>query len=619
MSKRLSALLCPALLTILALFILTSCGDKADVKPEPFDFSSCTVVRSDTSSDEVTDAALQIRRALADAGCESAIATDYGIEGGANMILVGDTGLYAPPALERYDFSITRTGDYIVIAGGSDIAVGRAAQYFAENLANIIADGCPEGYEYMSTFEITDNSALIPAIKPEDEVTLISCESGGEALTPDWATTLIMAEVHIETATAEGTLEAAVSVLDHCAETGINGIWVTPIYEKGEGGNGYGNLGPHTVESALTGTDDIEKSWAAVKSFVDEAHKRNIRVILDIITWGTMPTSDLYINHSDWYDGEAWGNKAFNWKNEEFVDWFVNTAYENIMKTGADGYRCDCEPNYAGYDVFSRIRRLCLDAGRKILIIAEDGCERAGAFDMEQDGVLSYKGWSRGEQYQTPKSFYLGELDIVDSIALGDGIGSQKLQNRRSGGQYRFYTYCVSNHDYQYSITNKNRLVMGYQAIFSPYIPLWYLGAEIGMEAQAQVIYFVPVDWSLMDNAENAMFYEDIKRYIKIRRSYPEIFEYFPEDHRDANIVRVETSADTGVTAYARYADGKAIIIVPNSTDSALTLSVTIPSGIGVGSVGEVTNLLTGEKTAVSGGAFEVTVAPSHMAVFIAD
>ena len=31
-------------------------------------------------------------------------------------------------------------------------------------------------------------------------------------------------------------------MLDHLADLGVNGIWLTPIYEKGPGGNGYGNI-----------------------------------------------------------------------------------------------------------------------------------------------------------------------------------------------------------------------------------------------------------------------------------------------------------------------------------------------------------------------------------------
>ena len=131
-------------------------------------------------------------------------------------------------------------------------------------------------------------------------------------------------------------------------------------------------------------------------------------------------------------------------ENESFANG-ISRSRRKHLKTGADGYRCDCEPNYTGYSVFDKIRQRCADAGRKILVIAEDGCHRKDTYDFEQDGVLNYKGWSRGEQYQTPKRFYLDEFNIVDSVKTGTIIGESSLQQRNRGGRFRFlHTVCQS-------------------------------------------------------------------------------------------------------------------------------------------------------------------------------
>lgn len=469
-----------------------------------------------------------------------------------------------------------------------------------------------------------DNSALIPKILPDEQVELITAEAGGKAMTPDWVKTLIMQELHIETATPAGTFEAAVEVLDHYAEMGINGIWVTPIYEKGPGGNGYGNTGPHRVEPALTGTDDQEQCWLAVKKFVDEAHKRNIRVLLDIITWGTMKNAPLTQEHPDWYDGTAWGNVAFNWKNEELRQWFVAVATENLLKTGADGYRCDCEPHHTGYSIFKQVRENCAAAGRKVVIMAEDGCLREDCYDMEQDGVLSYIEWDRGAQYKNPRRFYLEEgFNIVDSVKSGEHIGCNTLQWEKKSGRYRWYTYCVSNHDFEFSIVNGNRLVMGYQAIFAPFIPLWYYGAEFNMQQnERKVIYFVPVTKEeCLAVPENREFFEDIKAYIRIRRSYPEIFEFFPEDHRATNIEKIEAEG-ISLQAYARYADGKAVLVVGNPKKETVSTRVQIPySLLSSGEQVKITDLMTGQVVAAGAreaySSFAAEIAGEHIGVYL--
>ncbi|MBQ9995345.1 MAG: hypothetical protein IJP32_03155, partial [Clostridia bacterium] len=136
----------------------------------------------------------------------------------------------------------------------------------------------------MSEFLRTDNRSLLPPYRPDRDVRLIPASADGQLLSPDWTDELVLVEVHPETATREGTLASLLPVLDHLAALGVNGIWLTPIYEKGPGGNGYGNQGPHTLEPAVTGCTDVNEGWQRVRAFVEEAHRRNIRVLLDLIT-----------------------------------------------------------------------------------------------------------------------------------------------------------------------------------------------------------------------------------------------------------------------------------------------------------------------------------------------
>ena len=126
--------------------------------------------------------------------------------------------------------------------------------------------------------EIIDNSALTPRYLPDDQVNM-------EGWHPDWVKSLILAQLRVESATEEGTFQAAVRVLDHYQKMGVNAVWLTPIQDKGQTGNGYSNMGLHTVNPRLTGKDSYEESWQVVKWFVDEAHRRNIRVYIDLIVW----------------------------------------------------------------------------------------------------------------------------------------------------------------------------------------------------------------------------------------------------------------------------------------------------------------------------------------------
>ena len=611
----------------------TKTEDVSPVSPTiPAELSEYTIVRPDDAAAPLVKAVIKLRKAIASStGYELPLKTDFeknkaDIPDSAKEILIGRTNRQASEkaaaGLTGYDSVIQKDGDFIVISGASEVGTILAVDMFIDAyLTGSGADDRMEIENMIKKTEIIDNSRLIPPILPDDQVSLVPAEPGGEALWPEWINGIIMCEVHLENASEDGTFRTMGPVLDHIQKMGVNCIWLSPIYEKPSGGNnGYGNHGPHTIDPVITCTSDPEAGWQVVKNFVDDAHSRGIRVLLDVITWGTTFDSPLIGEHPEWYKGEAWGGAAFDWSNEELKDWFVETCVDNIMKTGADGFRCDCEPVYTGYGVFSRIRQGCLDRGRKILIFAEDGAERRSDYAFELDGVMPYKNWSRGQQYADPKQFLIEGLDITDAVKTGEAHGARHLQNAGTGGRYTYYMYCVSNHDYQYSSINGRRTVIGYQAVLAPYIPLWYLGGEIGMEENANVIYFTKIDWDLLREPENAMLLEDIKKFIRIRRTYPKIFEYWPEDHRESNICSVNAGGTW--LAYARYApDGsEAVIVIGNDGRETLKTTVSVPfvsAGLDESAGWNVTDLMSGETKPLNGKTFSGEIPSDGVGVYL--
>ncbi|HRK22627.1 MAG TPA: alpha-amylase family glycosyl hydrolase [Fimbriimonadaceae bacterium] len=424
-----------------------------------------------------------------------------------------------------------------------------------------------------------DNSALIPKLQPDSEVLM-------EGLSPDWVKTLIMAEVRIESATPEGTFDAAVQVLDHYARMGVNGLWITPIWERGSIGNGYVNFGPYTIEPLLTGASDIEGSYEAVKRFVDEAHRRNIRVFFDAIVWGTHPEAELVQTHPEFFDMKTTAENnikaLFNWKSETVKEWYTEAMVRFVEKTGADGFRVDLAPHTSGY-FFGQVREALYARGHKVAIFSESMNDRRETFDFEQTGV---GGWNEEPDYANLSNLkdqharfgkhhdYLLKRNIVDVVQGGEGIGKASLQRPGEGSPFRYYTTNLLTHDDREPFVQGNRVRFAYTGIFTPFIPIWWIGEEwdnprkmMRNQKTTGVMYFNTIDWSLLEEPAHSAFHEDAKRYIRIRRSHPEIFEYFPEHTRDANIAKVSSLRDgqpNPLQAYARFRNGKALLIVPN-------------------------------------------------------
>lgn len=453
-----------------------------------------------------------------------------------------------------------------------------AWKYFcAASICSICLSGFTKDLDESS---VIDNSSLIPAVRSDRRVKM-------EGFSPEWVKSLIMAEFRIETATPGGTFSSAVKVLDHYAETGVNGLWVGPIFERPAGNNGYGNFGPDTIETALTGETSLEKSYREIKRFVEAAHDRNIRVIFDIVAWGVTESAPLFEERRDFFIRQsneefrkAWGGYLFDWKKPEFREWFNAAAVRFIEETGADGFRVDLAPDTAGYH-FKEIRDELYRRGHKIMIMSEMPSEPKGTFDFAQLGV---NGWTEPQAYGDSERFdaqkkkfgsmhdssFIFRTNVVDAIKSGVGIGRPQLQQKGEGGLFRFYAASPLYHDGHTPFVKGNRVRFGYLALL-PFIPVWWIGEEWNnprdLIEQRGAMYYNRVNWDVKKEPGNAAFFEDVKRILRVRRSYPDIFEEFSKQLRASNIRKAVSFRDgqlNPLQAYMRYCDDKAIVVVPN-------------------------------------------------------
>ncbi len=440
-----------------------------------------------------------------------------------------------------------------------------------------------------------DNSSLLPPIKGDSQVKL-EPGTNDSADSPDWVKSLIIVEVNVASASEDGTFKGMDKVLDHIAETGANAIWITPIQE----GRNYGNYGIHTINQALTGATEMPERWKCVKEFVEAAHKRNIRVIFDVVSWGVNRKAPLYTERPDWFTGPskpAYHGYNWDWKNPELCEWFTSRLVEWILITGADGFRCDCAPGYAGYEPYRKARMRLQDMGHKIIFIAEQPTLRKGLFDFDQCGFLVQEPKRHGRQLGDT----LLDNNLVDLVKNGTELGA--LDSEEILGNKRFYSYQLSCHDSKAYWVKGNVIRFGYP-LFLPFLPIWYIGEEWNnaymRDTKPFWLWANDINWKLLE--QNQDFYEQVKRLVRIRRMYPDIFEYFPNDHRTAAICKVKTNHPELYQAYARYRNGKAILVVANNSDVEVSFQVTIPyQEIGIDSTSIVIKDLLSEQELASG------------------
>lgn len=153
-----------------------------------------------------------------------------------------------------------------------------------------------------------------------------------------WPKTIIY-ELHIGTFTNEGTFQAAVQKLDYLAALGITAIEIMPVADfPGKYGWGYDGVAIFAPDSTYGRPEDL-------KTFIREAHSRNIMVFLDVVYNHFGPEGNyLYCYTKDkFFDKRKktpWG-EAINFNNQIVREFFIANALYWLDEFRFDGLRLD--------------------------------------------------------------------------------------------------------------------------------------------------------------------------------------------------------------------------------------------------------------------------------------
>ena len=425
------------------------------------------------------------------------------------------------------------------------------------------AGGISAVYANAQSSAYINNSDVMPKWVDVTDPSITVDENGS----PSWLKDLVIVSLPVHKKSPDGTLMGLLPILDHYAETGINGIWICPLGKHDN--NPYLNYGWHTIDSDYTGTEDFDESLKVLKRFSDECHKRNIRLFLDFTSWGLSPKTDLLESHPDFFTGQTaeQGALILAWDNPDLIEFYVNTVVKICVTANIDGVRYDVEPRHSGYVPAEMIKSRLYEMGRKMAFMSELGNDRVGAYDFEQWGV-------NPPDFSTTFPFrgFIEKYNIVDAIKTGSILGTDTDVANGEGGRNHYYTIQLTCHDSYNFAVRGNRVMMGYSALFTPFVPLWAMGEEFNnpFTVPGYTIFTNPTDFSYKD--KNRDFYEDVKKLFRIRWKYSDIFANNTESCiKDANICKVIADGAEEVQPYARYAGNKAIAIVPNMSSSKST------------------------------------------------
>ncbi|MBQ9458082.1 MAG: starch-binding protein [Bacilli bacterium] len=133
-----------------------------------------------------------------------------------------------------------------------------------------------------------------------------------------------------------GDFKGIVDHLDYLQDLGVGGLWLSPIHPAASY-HGYDVKDYEAVNSVY------EKGGVTFEKLLEECHKRDIKVALDMVLNHTSSDHPWRNSHRDWYSGETafgGGMPDLNYDKGELRK-EIKRICRNWLKKGVDGFRCD--------------------------------------------------------------------------------------------------------------------------------------------------------------------------------------------------------------------------------------------------------------------------------------
>jgi glycosidase len=136
-----------------------------------------------------------------------------------------------------------------------------------------------------------------------------------------WVASSALYEVFVQDFSPEGNLQGVIAGLDKIQESGANVIWLMPLHPRGIEGR-KGSLGSPYASRDYRAIDSAFGTPADLKSLVDSAHGRGLKVIVDFVPNHTAMDNVWVKEHPDFYVRDSAGKLITPINNEgKPTDW----------------------------------------------------------------------------------------------------------------------------------------------------------------------------------------------------------------------------------------------------------------------------------------------------------
>lgn len=321
-----------------------------------------------------------------------------------------------------------------------------------------------------------------------------------------------------------GDFKGMTAKLDYLQSLGVKGIWLTPFLQSPKVDNGYDVASYYDIDSTYGNTEDF-------KNYLAEAHKRGIRVIMDMVLNHTStaskwfeasrksvdnPYRDYYIwkeqpnNWESFFGGTAWQKDSLsnqyyyhkfdtrmadlNWSNPKVVK-EIQDVLRYWLNLGVDGFRLDVI-NFLTTDGITRDNPIkdgvqqhindidqsgVKDAIKKIRAVVDEYKDRFIVGEIGSDKIELLKIYQSPAMLDVVFNFNFGSIPTFSAKKIFDEL--QGMEKNMPG----YPTLFFGSHDMPRMLDrlaggNQDRAIaLAALILTAKGIPFIYYGEEIGM------------------------------------------------------------------------------------------------------------------------------------------
>jgi len=394
-----------------------------------------------------------------------------------------------------------------------------------------------------------------------------------------------------------GDIKGVIEKLDYIKSIGTTAIWLTPIVENEDGGyHGYWTKDFYKVDPHLGTLEDLQ-------TLVKEAHKRDIKVILDYVVNHTGYKTPWLTDgkHNNWFHTEmpisdfndkeqcekGWlcGLPDLNQENPEVKDYLIKNSLWWIENTKIDGMRLDTV-RHVSTDFWKEFSSAIKGKYPEFYLLGEvwndDVTYLQKYINSGIDGVTNY---SLFNGMKNAFKTYGSTNSLVTAIE-----NEGKFSNPTLNGVF------IDNHDNKRFITEAYenseaylKLALAFEMTY-PSIPIVYYGTEIAMEGDDDPDNRRDMEWQKINNSNTLPFF---KKLAALRSSVPAF---------KSSEIKV-LDYDSNYIVYLRGKDKNSVIVAMNVENKDCSIKVKVPLNSS-----EYIDLLTSKTYKVENGSITLNL-----------